>query len=109
MKIWMVLPSRALVCHSPGVLRHVTHNGGQLVQRKRVTGFPNGQEAQVQLTTVAPFLVEDELTRLSAHFEAPNWEPFSIVDGWLITGENPSSWTSAPRALLNSLADGKAA
>jgi len=95
----------ALVCHSPGVLRHVTYKGAPLVKGKRVTGFTNGEEAAVQLTKVVPFLVEDELTRLGAHFEKkPDWEPFSIVDGRLVTGQNPASSTSAAEALLNLLA-----
>src|SRR6201991_824965 len=76
----------ALVCHSPGVLRHVTYNGAPLVKGKRVTAFTNDEEAEVQLTKVVPFLDEDELKRLVATFEKrPNWQPFSIVDGRLIT------------------------
>ena len=59
----------ALVCHSPGVLRHVTYKGEPLVKGKRVTGFTNGEEEEVQLTKVVPFLVEDELLRLGAIFE----------------------------------------
>jgi putative intracellular protease/amidase len=100
----------ALVCHSPGVLRHVTHNGAPLVKGKRVTGFTNEEEEEVQLTQVVPFLVEDELTRLGASFEkVPKWQPFSIVDGRLITGQNPASSTSAAQALLGVLAAGIAA
>jgi putative intracellular protease/amidase len=100
----------ALVCHSPGVLRHVTYNGKPLVQGKRVTGFTNDEEEEVQLTHVVPFLVEDELTRLGATFEkVPNWQPFSIVDGRLITGQNPASSTSAAQALVKVLAASKAA
>ncbi len=38
----------ALVCHSPGVLRHVTYKGEPLVKGKRVTGFTNGEEEEVQ-------------------------------------------------------------
>src|SRR5208282_6677521 len=34
----------AFVCHSPGVLRHVTYQGEPLVKGKRVTGFTNGEE-----------------------------------------------------------------
>ena len=100
----------ALVCHSPGVLRHVTYNGAPLVKGKRVTGFTNEEEADVQLTKVVPFLVEDELKRLGAIFEkVPNWQPFSITDGRLITGQNPASSTSAAQALLKLLAVEKAA
>jgi len=95
----------ALVCHSPGVLRHVTYNGSPLVKGKHVTGFTNGEEADVELTHVVPFLVEDELLRLGAIFEKEaNWQPFSVVDGRLITGQNPASSTVAAQNLLNLLA-----
>lgn len=94
----------ALVCHSPGVLRHVTYQGEPLVKGKRVTGFTNEEEEEVHLTHVVPFLVEDELTRLGAKFEKlPNWQPLAIVDGRLVTGQNPASSTSAAKALLNLL------
>jgi putative intracellular protease/amidase/catechol 2,3-dioxygenase-like lactoylglutathione lyase family enzyme len=91
----------ALVCHSPGVLRHVTYKGEPLVKGKHVTGFTNGEEEEVQLTKVVPFLVEDELLRLGATFEKKaNWQPFAITDGRLITGQNPASSTSVAQALL---------
>jgi len=91
----------ALVCHSPGVLRHVTYQGAPLVKGKHVTGFTNGEEEEMQLTKVVPFLVEDELLRLGAIFEKKaDWQPFSITDGRLITGQNPASSTSAAQALL---------
>jgi putative intracellular protease/amidase/predicted enzyme related to lactoylglutathione lyase len=96
----------ALVCHSPGVLRHVTYKGEPLVKGKRVTGFTNGEEEEMKLTKVVPFLVEDELLRLGAVFEKKaNWQPFSIVDGRLVTGQNPASSTSAAKALLKLMAD----
>jgi putative intracellular protease/amidase len=100
----------ALVCHSPGVLRHVTYQGAPLVKGKHVTGFTNGEEEAVKLTQVVPFLVEDELLRLGAIFEKKaNWQPFSVVDGRLITGQNPASSTVAAQNLLNLLAAKKAA
>jgi putative intracellular protease/amidase len=91
----------ALVCHSPGVLRHVKYKGEPLVKDKHVTGFTNGEEEGVKLTHVVPFLVEDELLRLGAIFEKKaNWEPFAITDGRLITGQNPASSTVTAQALL---------
>src|SRR5215471_73412 len=91
----------ALVCHSPGVLRHVKYKGEPLVKGKHVTGFTNGEEEEVKLTHVVPFLVEDELLRLGAVFEKKaNSQPFSITDGRLITGQNPASSTSTAQALL---------
>jgi len=100
----------ALVCHSPGVLRHVTYQGAPLVKGKHVTGFTNGEEAAVHLTEVVPFLVEDELLRLGATFEkVADWQPFSIVDGRLVTGQNPASSASAAQALLRLISAEKAA
>jgi len=94
----------ALVCHSPGVLRHVTYQGAPLVQGKHVTGFTNGEEAETKLTNVVPFLVEDELLRLGAIFEKKaDWQPFVITDGRLITGQNPASSTLAAQGLLKLL------
>jgi hypothetical protein len=34
-----------------------------------VTGFANSEEGAVQLTKLVPFLVEDELKRLSGRYE----------------------------------------
>ena len=91
----------AFVCHAPGVLRHVTHKGEPLVKGKKVTGFTNGEEEEMKLTHVVPFLVEDELMRLGAIFEKKaDWQPFVVTDGRLITGQNPASSTSAAQALL---------
>ncbi len=100
----------ALVCHSPGVLRHVTYKGEPLVKGKHVTGFTDGEEAEIELTNVVPFLVEDELMKLGAIFEkVKNWEPLSIVDGRLVTGQNPASSTGAAQKLLELVGQQRAA
>lgn len=100
----------ALVCHSPGVLHRVMYKGAPLVKGKRVTGFTNSEEEEVQLTKVVPFLVEDELKRLGGLFEkAPNWQSFVVEDGRLITGQNPASSTAAAQALIKFLSMKKAA
>jgi len=94
----------AFVCHAPGVLRHVTYQGEPLVKGKHVTGFTNGEEEDVGLTKVVPFLVEDELLRLGAVFEkVRNWQPFAIADGRLVTGQNPASGTVTAQTLLKQL------
>jgi putative intracellular protease/amidase len=99
----------ALVCHSPGVLRHVTYKGEPLVKGKRVTSFTNGEEEEVQLTQVVPFLVEDELMRLGATFEkVSDWTPHAVVDGRLVTGQNPASSTLAAQQLLKLIGEQKA-
>lgn len=95
----------AAVCHSPGVLHRVTFEGAPIVRGKRVTGFADSEEEAVGLTHVVPFLVEDELKRLGGLYEqAPTWEPLAIVDGRLVTGQNPASSTAAAKALLQLMA-----
>jgi putative intracellular protease/amidase len=95
----------ALVCHAPGVLRHVkTAAGRPLVEGRTVTGFTNGEEQEVELTKVVPFLVEDELLRLGAIFsKKKNWAVYTITDGQLITGQNPASSGPAAKVLLEAL------
>jgi len=64
----------------------------------------------MQFTHVVPFLVEDELLRLGATFEKlAKWQPLSIVDGRLVSGQNPASSTVAAQNLLNLLAAAKKA
>jgi len=95
----------AAVCHSPGVFHRVMYQGTPLIKGKRVTGFTDTEEEEVELTHVVPFLVEDELKKLGGEFEkVPNWKPLAIVDGRLLTGQNPASSTGAAKALLRLLA-----
>jgi putative intracellular protease/amidase len=95
----------ALVCHAPGVLRHVeAEDGTPLVQGRRVTGFTNSEEDGVGLTEVVPFLVEDELKKLGADYsKIGDWESYVVEDGLLITGQNPASSSAAAVALLSKL------
>jgi putative intracellular protease/amidase len=95
----------ALVCHSSGALRHVkTPDGKLLVEGKTVTGFTNGEEEEVGLTKVVPFLVEDELMHLGATFsKVKNWGVHTVADGQLITGQNPASSGPAAKLLFETL------
>ncbi|MET9355788.1 type 1 glutamine amidotransferase domain-containing protein [Streptomyces sp. NPDC006617] len=95
----------ALVCHAPGTLRHATSpDGTPLVRGRKVTGFTNGEEADAGLTDVVPFLVEDELEQLGAHYtKTDNWQPYVVIDGLLITGQSPASSGPAADALLTLL------
>jgi len=95
----------ALVCHAPGVLRHVkTPDGKPLVQGKKVTGFTDGEEQDVGLTNVVPFLVEDELINLGATFsKVKNWGVHTVTDGQLVSGQNPASSGPAAKVLIEKL------
>jgi len=81
------------VCHAPAALKNVkAENGEPLVKGKKVTGFTNTEEEAVQLTEVVPFLVEDMLKENGGIYsKAGDWEEYAIIDGNLITGQNPAS------------------
>ncbi|WP_431297287.1 type 1 glutamine amidotransferase domain-containing protein [Rahnella sp. PAMC 25559] len=95
----------ALVCHAPGVLRHVKdEQGNPLVQGKKVTGFTNTEEEAVGLTDVVPFLVEDELKKLGGVYsKGADWGSYVVREGLLITGQNPGSSAEAAVLLVDQL------
>ena len=95
----------AAVCHAPAVLRHAkTLDGSPLVTGKSVTGFSNTEEDAVQLSSVVPFLLEDELKAKGAKYsKAEDWHPYVITDGNLITGQNPASSELVAKAVLERL------
>ncbi len=95
----------AAVCHAPAALVGVkTPSGEPLAKGRRMTGFSNTEEAAVGLTDVVPFLLEDRLVALGASFErGADWAPHVVVDGTLITGQNPASSAAVADALLAQL------
>ena len=91
----------AFVCHAPGVLKDVKIDGEYLVNGKNVTGFTNSEEKAVQLTDVVPFLVEDMLKKNGGSYsKIEDWSPYAVVDGRLITGQNPASSEKVAEELL---------
>jgi putative intracellular protease/amidase len=95
----------AAVCHAPGIFRHAKAAAGSpLVQDKSVTGFANTEEAAVGLTNVVPFLVEDELKKNGGKYsKADDWQPYTVSDANLISGQNPASSAPAAKLLLQQL------
>ncbi len=95
----------AAVCHAPAVLRHTKNaDGTPLVQGRQVTGFTNSEEAAVQLTEIVPFLVEDMLKAKGGNYsKVADWQSYAVVDGMLVTGQNPASSELAAHHLLKLL------
>ncbi|MCL1045911.1 type 1 glutamine amidotransferase domain-containing protein [Shewanella electrodiphila] len=83
----------AAVCHATAALLNAKNSDGtMLVAGKAVTGFSNTEEDAVQLTSVVPFLLEDELQKRDADYQkVADWHAFSVQDGLVITGQNPAS------------------
>ncbi|MEM9092535.1 MAG: type 1 glutamine amidotransferase domain-containing protein [Cyanobacteria bacterium P01_F01_bin.53] len=95
----------AAVCHAPAVLlKAKDQQGAPLVKNRKVTGFSNSEEAAVELTDVVPYLVEDQLIALGGLYErVEDWHPLAVVDGLLITGQNPASSRIVADALLEAM------
>ena len=95
----------AAVCHAPAVLlRAKAPDGQSLVAGKQVTGFSNTEEEAVGLTEVVPYLLEDQLTAAGGVYrKTDDWHPLAVVDGLLITGQNPASSEAVADALVQGL------
>lgn len=80
------------VCHGPvSLLNVVLSDGSHLLSGKNVTSFTNDEEENYAKADV-PFELETAITGQGALFHkvAP-WQPLSITDGILVTGQNPAS------------------
>lgn len=96
------------VCHAPAVFRNVEVKPGQyLVGGRKVTGFSNSEEEAAGLTDVVPFLLEDMLKeRTASYSKGDDWTPHIVVDGKLITGQNPASSEGTAKAMVQALQEG---
>ena len=96
----------AAVCHAPAIFRHTKGaHGKPLVSGRNVTGFTNTEEAAAGLTDVVPFLVQDMLVANGGVYsKGADWASHVVVDGKLVTGQNPASSKAAAEALLQLLA-----
>ncbi|WP_285666693.1 type 1 glutamine amidotransferase domain-containing protein [Actinorhabdospora filicis] len=104
-EIWERGGHVAAVCHGPAALVGVTlSDGTRLVAGKRLAAFTNDEESAVALTGVVPFLLADALTaRGATHVPAPPFTPHTVIDGRLITGQNPASAAGVAEALVAAL------
>ncbi|MFT3763882.1 MAG: type 1 glutamine amidotransferase domain-containing protein [Pseudoxanthomonas sp.] len=95
----------AAVCHGPAALVNVKlGDGSYLVAGKRVSAFTDDEERAVKLDGVVPFLLAATLAQRGAlHQPAANWTANTVVDGQLVTGQNPQSATGTAEAVRDLL------
>lgn len=93
------------VCHGPAALVNVKlSDGSYLVAGKNVTGFTNAEEDEAEGTAIVPFLLADKLNEHGAkHHAAESWTDNVVVDGRLVTGQNPASAASVGNAVVKIL------
>lgn len=96
----------ALVCHGLAALLPArTATGEPAAAGRRLTAFSDEEERQGGLADRAPFLLESALRAQGAAVVATEpWRDHVLVDGALITGQNPQSSGATARALLDALA-----
>lgn len=95
----------ASVCHGPACLvGALLRDGTPVVKGRKVTAFTDDEERAVELDRHMPFLLETRLRELGAVFvPAANWQDNVVVDGKLVTGQNPQSSASAAWAVIELL------
>lgn len=82
------------VCHGYcGLLNIRLSDGALLVAGRRLTGFSWREEVLAGVAGKVPYNAEEEMRRRGARYEKA-WLPFMpkvVVDGRLVTGQNPQS------------------
>ncbi|KAI0722212.1 class I glutamine amidotransferase-like protein [Cerioporus squamosus] len=94
------------VCHGPAALVGAKDAKGESIFKgRRATSFTNVEEEQVNKVKDIPFLVESRIAELGGKFEkAPEpWGAHVVVDGILITGQNPASAKGVGEAIDKAL------
>ncbi|MBD3258552.1 type 1 glutamine amidotransferase domain-containing protein [candidate division GN15 bacterium] len=93
------------VCHGPAALVNVTlSDGTPLLKGKKVTAFTNEEEVAVELDKAVPFMLETKMKERGATFSgAGNWQSNVVVDGRLVTGQNPASAHELGKAVVRLL------
>lgn len=95
----------AAVCHGPAGLLPITlQNGDLLIKGKNLDSFTNAEEIANGTQNIVPFMLQTSLENEGAIFnDAAPWSDHVVVDGRLITGQNPMSALSLGKALLKAL------
>lgn len=104
-KAWTAGKVVAAVCHGPAGLVNVKDADGKpIVAGRRVSAFSNAEEIGAGLDKVVPFLLESRLREIGALYESgPDFKPFAVRDGKLVTGQNPASSEKAARLTLEAI------
>ncbi|KAI5834544.1 class I glutamine amidotransferase-like protein [Schizophyllum commune Tattone D] len=93
------------VCHGPAALVKITDASGQSIFKGRcATCFTVAEEKILGTVDAIPFQPEETLKELGAQFEnAGPFESRVVVDGQLLTGQNPASSRALAEEVLKAL------
>ena len=93
------------VCHGPaGLLAAVRDDGTWLYAGRRMSAFTNEEEHMFGTAAAAPWLLATRLCEQGAELTAGTpYEPMTVRDGNLITGQNPASAAPMAREIVEAL------
>ncbi|KAL2207318.1 class I glutamine amidotransferase-like protein [Sarocladium strictum] len=108
-EVWSKGGVVASVCHGPAIFANIFDEatGELLIKGKRIAGFTTEGEDVLgvsgQLKTWNKEVVEELAERVGAKYERSEgpWDDFHVVDGRLVTGQNPASATSTAKAAID--------
>ncbi len=91
-------------CHGIAALLNVyLENGSRLIAGKKITAKANHEEGRWARNNY-PFLLENKITELGGLYSSkPTGKPHVVVDGRLITGQNPASAIPMTKQLIQTL------
>ncbi|GAB3970313.1 type 1 glutamine amidotransferase domain-containing protein [Actinoallomurus acanthiterrae] len=94
-----------VVCHAPAALLAADRaDGTSAFAGRKITAFSNEEERQGGLADKAIWLLEDRLKAIGADVRvAAPWTPNVVIDGSLVTGQNPMSSGPLAAELLKQL------
>jgi putative intracellular protease/amidase len=94
------------VCHGPAGLLPVTDaSGGCVLAGRLVTSFTREEEIAYGTIEKIPYLLEQRLVDAGARFvRVAAWGENGVVDGRVVTGQNPASAGFVGRTLVANLA-----
>jgi len=103
-RAWTTGKIVSAVCHGPCALLGVDLGDGRpFVRGRKLTAFSTKEEHDYARQDV-PYELEDALRAEGADYSsAANWQPHVVVDGRLITGQNPASAAGVGKELLAAL------
>ncbi len=97
----------AAICHGVAAFIDVMDTDGMhLINGKKVTSFSDSEEKSVKLEDLVPFALESKLKEQGAVYEkGDDFTPYIVIDGNIITGQNPQSSEALAKKVVDGLKD----
>lgn len=94
------------VCHGAAALLKARKSDGYpAVYGRKLTAISNAEESETGYDGITPFLLEERLKELGAVFcSGVSWQPHIVIDGNLITGQNPRSAGGVAETIIREVA-----